>query len=114
MDKNSSSVVRVDAVLGDREEEYVYQLPINPSYHWALFNGPGNVWLGFRQGLFTIRDCAYTVNWTIPNGTLFKQVHLKTGYAYHNPNIQSPMPWPAWMRLRHSSPIGLIAITIWS
>ena len=91
-DMNSNSVVRIDPDIGDEVGQCASQLPIDPNYQSALSNGRSIVDSECGQGTFSlVRDYSCTVDGTIPNGTLFEQVHPSTGYASDDPNVQSPM-----------------------
>ena len=92
---NSNNIVRIDADSIPTVQEgttCVYSMPVNENYHLALVNGHNSVDLECGEGTFSItRGYNCTVSGAIPNGTLFEQVHLATGYASTDPNVQSPL-----------------------
>lgn len=92
-DMNSNTVVRIDAgsISTDQEIACVNSMP-NEDYILALANGRNDVDLECGDDTFSLtRNYVCTVSGTIPNGTLFEQVHLATGYASNDPNVQSPI-----------------------
>lgn len=91
-DMNSNNVIKIDADAVQDGTICVYSTPVNENYQLALVNGQNSVDLECGKGMFALtRGYNCTVSGTIPNGTLFEQVHLATGYASTDPNVQSPL-----------------------
>jgi len=88
VDMIANQVVRVDSVL--RGAGCVYQSLVDSNYQLDLEFATTQVESDCGLGSFSLeRDYTCEVDGTIPNGTLFEQVHTDTGYASDNPDVQS-------------------------
>eukprot|EP00579_Thalassiosira_antarctica_P010657 CAMPEP_0201910854 /NCGR_PEP_ID=MMETSP0903-20130614/2060_1 /ASSEMBLY_ACC=CAM_ASM_000552 /TAXON_ID=420261 /ORGANISM="Thalassiosira antarctica, Strain CCMP982" /LENGTH=1038 /DNA_ID=CAMNT_0048445531 /DNA_START=117 /DNA_END=3233 /DNA_ORIENTATION=- len=89
VDMNMNQVVRIDAAQVN-DGECVYQSRVNAISQSALETAQTQVDVACGENTFSLtRDYSCQVDGTIPNGTLFEQVHTDTGYASDNPDVQS-------------------------
>ena len=88
VDMNANKVVKVDTARFT-DGQCTYQSLINPSFQAALQDAKAELESECGEGSFSLtRDYSCEVDGTIPNGTLFEQVHTD-GYASDDPNVQS-------------------------
>jgi len=92
-DMNSNTVVKIHRNATPGIGQYVsFVTDVDENYVRALDNGRLSVDWECGEGTFSLtRRYNCTVSGAIPNGTLFEQVHLATGYASTDPNVQSPL-----------------------
>jgi len=89
VDMDSNQAVRIDAT-SVRAGECTYQSHANSLFLSALKIAQSEVDLNCGEDSFSLmRDYTCQVDGTIPNGTLFEQVHTDSGYASDNPDVQS-------------------------
>merc|ERR1712032_905127 len=86
VDMDSNQIVKIDPVpMG----ECTYATLANPDFAAQLTSAEAKI-NACESGLFSLtKDYTCEVDATIPNGTLFEQVHTDTGYASDNPDVQS-------------------------
>ena len=90
VDMDSNQVVKVNSARVTDGGECTYQSRINSDYQSALDLAEFQVALECGENSFSLaRGYTCEVDGTIPNGTLFEQVHTDTGYASDNPDVQS-------------------------
>jgi len=91
VDMDTNTVVRINGasriIDGD---QCGYRSRINSNFQPSLSKARSRVDSECGRDTFSlVRDYACEVDGTIPNGTLFEQVHTDTGYASDNPDVQS-------------------------
>jgi len=88
VDMDANEVVRINSVGIDGECSY--QSHASVEFKSSLEIAQFQVDLECGESSFSLtRDYSCEVDGTIPNGTLFEQVHTDTGYASDNPDVQS-------------------------
>jgi len=88
VDMNTNQVVKVDTARFT-DGQCTYQSVSNPGFQTALETAKAQVGSECAGvSLSLTRDYTCQVDGTIPNGTLFEQVHTD-GYASDNPDVQS-------------------------
>mmetsp|Transcript_20971 Transcript_20971/g.45468 ORF Transcript_20971/g.45468 Transcript_20971/m.45468 type:complete len:1024 (-) Transcript_20971:39-3110(-) len=89
VDMDTNQVVRIDDSR-NTDGECVYQSRVDTNFQSTLETAQAQVNLECGENTFSlVRDYSCEVDGTIPNGTLFEQVHTDTGYASDNPDVQS-------------------------
>merc|ERR1712071_459964 len=89
VDMDSNEAVRIDAARFV-DGQCTYQSHVNPDFQSALAAAQSQVDAECGQGTFSlIRDYSCEIDGSIPNGTLFEQVHTNTGYASDDPDVQA-------------------------
>jgi len=89
VDMDTNQVVKVEASL-DNGGECTYQSLVDTNFKTSLEAAQLQVVLECGEDSFSLnRDYSCEVVSTIPNGTLFEQVHTDTGYASDDPNVQA-------------------------
>lgn len=89
-DLDTNQVIRVDAGRST-DGQCNYDSRVSPTFQSQVVDAK-NVLLSSscsRNAFSLVRDYSCEVDATIPNGTLFDQVHTDTGYASDNPDVQS-------------------------
>mmetsp|Transcript_16219 Transcript_16219/g.35289 ORF Transcript_16219/g.35289 Transcript_16219/m.35289 type:complete len:821 (+) Transcript_16219:836-3298(+) len=89
VDMDTNKVLKINAAR-ITEGECTYQSLISAEFQTAFDTAQLRVDLECGKNLFSLaRDYSCKVDGSIPNGTLFEQVHTNTGYASDNPDVQS-------------------------
>ena len=88
-DMDTNQVVRVDATRFT-DGQCNFESRTSFDFQSEVQNAKTNIISSSCGDIFSlVRDYSCEVNPTIPNGTLFEQVHTDTGYASDNPDVQS-------------------------
>lgn len=89
VDMNTNQVVKIDASQ-DNVELCTYQSLFDANFKSTQELAQFQVDLECGETTFSLlRDYSCQVDATIPNGTLFSQVHTNSGYASDDPNVQA-------------------------
>eukprot|EP00581_Thalassiosira_minuscula_P001325 CAMPEP_0183743662 /NCGR_PEP_ID=MMETSP0737-20130205/65330_1 /TAXON_ID=385413 /ORGANISM="Thalassiosira miniscula, Strain CCMP1093" /LENGTH=1037 /DNA_ID=CAMNT_0025979285 /DNA_START=500 /DNA_END=3613 /DNA_ORIENTATION=- len=89
VDMDTNHVGKIDPARFN-DGECSYQSRVDPSFQTSLASAKFNVNVECGEDTFSVtRDYTCQVDGTIPNGTLFEQVHTDTGYASDDPDVQS-------------------------
>jgi hypothetical protein len=90
VDMDTNQVVRVDAQRST-DGQCNYDSRVNSTFQSQVEEAKNVLSASScaRNSFSLVRDYSCEVDATIPNGTLFDQVHTDTGYASDNPDVQS-------------------------